>query len=68
MATKDLTTIQTEELRERRDSDASDISLEYQLEPLGRRRNSLIEQIREFLSRSVDFTLKIDDPFEKEMY
>ncbi|EFP11903.1 hypothetical protein CRE_29376 [Caenorhabditis remanei] len=37
-------------------------------QPISRRRDSLIEQFRDFLSRSVDFTFKIDNPFEKEMY
>lgn len=39
------------------------------MESIGsRRRDSLIEQFRDFLNRSMDFSVKIDDPFEKEMY
>ncbi|CCD66663.1 Ovule protein [Caenorhabditis elegans] len=65
----DLKKIGGDDERERRFSDASDTSMDCHMESIGsRRRDSLIEQFRDFLNRSMDFSVKIDDPFEKEMY
>ncbi|CAP38033.1 Protein CBG21186 [Caenorhabditis briggsae] len=75
MSTKDLM-MESNKIQNRRFSDASTSSnsssddMDLQPQPIAesRRRDSLIEQFRDFLSRSVDFSFKIDNPFEKEMY
>uniref|UniRef100_A0A8R1ES34 Uncharacterized protein n=2 Tax=Caenorhabditis japonica TaxID=281687 RepID=A0A8R1ES34_CAEJA len=56
-----------EEIIERRDSEDSSTAEDVPITS-GSRRNSLINQFRDFLYRTMDFSVQIDDPFEKSMY
>uniref|UniRef100_A0A8R1HHE1 Uncharacterized protein n=1 Tax=Caenorhabditis japonica TaxID=281687 RepID=A0A8R1HHE1_CAEJA len=55
------------EVIKRRDSEDSSTADDVPI-TLGSRRNSLINQFRDFLYRTMDFSVQIDDPFEKSMY